>query len=406
MWGTKWPRPEELNDLTPHQREEYAKATAAPVGVLIGTPGTGKTWTVAKLVTALLDAGKSVTLCAPTGKAAVRITESLNGVATARTIHKACGLVPGDNGSLIRTQGPHETGLANFVIVDESGMLGLSLSRALLSVLRPGQHILFVGDPYQLPPVDRGAVLRDLIASRTIPVGTLTEVKRNDGGIVDACAAISRGEQFEITPNVVHLPGDPVQSAVDLYKAVRGQAEGFDKVQILCPLNKGKLGREMLNAKIRAGSSTIQITEETPYQVGEKIIILRNGNYGDYGVYLANGEQGRIYQVGKDRLAFMFKKTIDGNVVVQISKKDPNWALAYAITCHKAQGSEWPAVGIVLDRTASRVTNRNWIYTAISRAKKRVYLLGDLQVAYDMIERDATDSRKTFLAEQLRETAK
>ncbi len=433
----------DLNPLSVHQRDELACALSRPIGVLAGTPGTGKTYSMGAVVASLVHQhGQNVVaVCAPTGKAAVRLSSALSrfGVPlTARTIHSLLEVGrnghDGDGWGFQRcASNPLEQ---QFVIVDEASMLDTDLFASLLDALSPGSHLLLVGDPYQLPPVGHGAPLRDLIASGVVPVGLLAEIRRNAGSIVRACAAIKDGQRFEANiesdieagKNLQMIEQDePVRQTESLtslfsYCSRWGLNSTWD-VQVLVPTNdSGVLGRKELNQRLQAElNPNGERCECNPYRVGDKIICLRNHwalSERQHGpqqeVYVANGEQGSAEIVEAKHTIAVFANPAR---VIRIPHGKPqrsresdeagsnsDFDLGYAITCHKSQGSEWPVVIVMIDAGpgARRVCSREWLYTAISRASQLCVLIGREGVAQQMAKRPALDRRKTFLAELLR----
>src|SRR5262245_18938904 len=198
---TLWPDPATLTDLSPHQREQLSRATAGPVGAFIGSPGTGKTFCIASLIRALADRHglESIAVAAPTGKSATRCTAAIqrHGIdLTASTIHRLLGVRNGSSDVFRFEHGENNPLPYRFVLIDESSMLDTDLAASLFSTCAPGTHVLFVGDPYQLPPVGHGVPLRDLLHAG-LPQGELTEIQRNAGMIVRACAAIKADRRFE-----------------------------------------------------------------------------------------------------------------------------------------------------------------------------------------------------------------
>ncbi len=441
--GVRWPHMLDLNPLSVHQRDELACALSRSIGVLAGTPGTGKTYSMGSVVSRLVhEHGRdAVAVCAPTGKAAVRLSSALSrfGVPlTARTIHSLLEVDryghDGDGwGFQQNASNPLEQ---QFVIVDEASMLDTDLFASLLDACAPGSHLLLVGDPYQLPPVGHGAPLRDMIASGVVPVGLLTEIRRNAGSIVRACAAIKDGQRFDVddVPNIeagknLYMiecvdPVRQVESLIALFASsfLAGLNRVWD-VQVLVPTNdSGSLGRKELNQRLQAEfNPTGERCEGNPYRVGDKIICLRNHwalSERQHGpqqeVYVANGEQGSVEIVQAKHTVAAFANPAR---VIRIPHGKPqqshendeagsnsDFDLGYAITCHKSQGSEWPVVIVMIDAGpgARRVCSREWLYTAISRASHLCVLIGREGVAQQMTKRPALDRRKTFLAELLR----
>lgn len=462
-----WP---EVTDagLSDHQREQLALATRSRIAILAGTPGTGKTYTAAALIRAIVARHGlgAVAIHAPTGKAAVRITEVMqqkyNLPLRAVTTHRL--LCPGTNG-----HGTGEWGFQfnedrsipiQFLIGDETSMDDVDLFAALLRACTPRTHLLFLGDPYQLAPVGHGAPLRDLLAAGA-PHGELKEIHRNAGLIVEACQAIKDGRDFKTATTfddagnnlkLIQVSGSAgvVNELRKMFTAMieAGKRDVFEDVQIITPLNeKSDLGRTKLNAFLQSllnpkGASV----PKCKYRVGDKVICLSNDNYptsleqwafvcGSCSarfegrlnkadcpvcrsecstdqkqtapkVPVCNGEVGRITAVDETRVAYMFPDTGEGERPVCIPRKS-EWAdsfdLGYAITCHKAQGSEWPIVVVIADEAADRVASREWYYTAISRASERCIILGRMATIAKQCRRVTLRDRKTFLRELLLE---
>lgn len=443
--GNRWPRPDDLDGLTDHQKAQWALASATPLAVLTGTPGTGKTFVAARVVLRALQDGGPLAVCAPTGKAAVRVSEAMREAAPglrvrATTVHQLLGITR--NGHDGRGWGffhnrhnplPHRT-----VVVDEPSMLDADLAAALFSACAPGTHMLLAGDPHQLPPVGHGAPLRDLIASGVCGVGTLSEIRRNAGQIVEACAAIKDGKGFAVTPglamgfydashNLIHChqptAGGVAAEVVSLLGELHGvQAMPHGNVQVIAATNDaGPCSRLALNRAIQqALNAGGQAAAGNPFRGGDKVICTRNGWYAPHDggdeVYVANGEMGRAlsasaraalveFDGGRRVLAPAPRGAAAGGGEAQAQAAPDCFDLGWAITCHKAQGSQWPVVVVVIDDSsaARRVCTREWLYTAISRAERLCVLVGRLPVAQMMVRRVSLAARKTFMKEILTE---
>lgn len=437
--------------LTPHQREHLAKATSGPVGVLGGGPGTGKTYTVAALceVLAATVGLDQIAIGAPTGKAAVRVTETLSqhGIQLrARTWHS---LLRGgvDGGFLYNRANPLPF---RVLIGDESSMVDLDLMAAIFRARAAGALVLLVGDVNQLPPVGHGAPLRDLIAAG-LPYGELTEIKRNSGGIVEACHAIRQGRPWLAGDNLRVIDvGNPDEQIRWMLQEIGSQrAAGVDPIwqtQVVCPVNaKSPLARKTLNEILqrelnpggeRAGSN--------PFKIGDKVVNGKNGRFSavewdtgsdeidvsDRGeVYVANGELARVLavedrmtvaqldnprrvvRIPRDKSSSQGEENADQDAgPVGNGEADENstgtgcsWDLGYCLSTHKAQGSEFEVVIVMLDSYpgAKMVCSREWLYTSISRAKKTCVLIGQKSLADSMCKRQAIWKRKTLLKERI-----
>lgn len=461
-----WPPAADLAGVSPHQSGKYSVATVGRIGLLTGTPGTGKTYTTAAAVKAIVAAygAHAVAVSAPTGKAAVRVSDAMNsyGVSlTARTIHgllKVEKREEGDGWSFFHDEAnplPYR-----FVIIDEASMIDATLFASLLAACGKGSHLLLVGDPNQLPPVGHGAPLRDLIAAG-LPCGELTEIQRNAGTIVRACAQIRQGQAFESDlyldldaeppHNLKVLPACTTPAAMaqlfHVFDAARGQ--GLNPIwdcQVLCAVNaRSPLSRRKLNEVLQSRLNPHGKGGGGPFRVGDKIVNTKNGFFtadatdpqesprADGKLFVANGELACVESVEGNtfvaRLAnptrvikvFRGKQSDNGDGAADgAGDVDPadakkladaaprtgcTWDLGYALSTHKSQGSEWPIVAVMIDEYpgAKMVCSRQWIYTAISRAKRACLLIGNKATALGFCRRDALWQRKTFLAERIAE---
>ncbi len=448
-----WPNVNNL-DVSDHQREKLTEALACPLAIFTGGPGTGKTYSAARVIGEIirLHGDGGIAICAPTGKAAVRITEVMNGYGInlrAQTIHSLLGVCAQSrvDGWGFEHDGNNPLPF-RFIVVDEASMIDANLAASLFLACAKGTHVLLVGDTGQLPPVGHGAPLRDLIAAG-VPTGELIEVRRNSGDIVHACHQIRNGKQFMPSPvldpdagrNLRLLPAVSPDAALErIVKTIRalgnrGLVNPIWGCQVIVAVNaKSQLSRAAVNERLqkelnpggeRAGNN--------PFRVGDKIVCLKNswmpvvedapsgfnaetnrtdGANQDAGkVFVANGEQAAVKHVAPqltiaqlDAPARLIKvpRGSDGE-----GGTGCQWDLAYGISCHKSQGSEWPVVLVVLDESsgARMVCSREWLYTAMSRAKKACFLIGKLGTAHGMIQREAIRKRKTFLMELIQDTA-
>lgn len=453
---TFWPSPEALPEaVSPHQREIYAQATAGAFGILGGNPGTGKTFLTASIIKTIVSTYGlgSTAIMAPTGKASQRLNELLreHGVTSlgATTIHRALGVSkPGYDGTGWEfTRGPSNVLPYRFVFVDEASMLSVDLASSLFSALASGAHVLLVGDFFQLPPVDHGAPLRDLIAAG-VPYGELTEVRRNSGDIVRACAEIKEGKpmrpsqviDLENGGNFIHYEANTQQQAINrLIDLFRGGLGG-DKyhqvwdMQVICATNAT---REKLNLVLQNVLNTKgkRLQGEFKYRIGDKVINTSNSQYSVVRCswcnaadnfmewspgntyecldchrftttkmlaadYCANGEMGRVVEINPGFIHVLFDAPARTVRVNKVSFGD--WELAYAITCHKSQGSQWPIVIVITDteRGGFGVTSMEWHRTAWSRASKGLISIGKLGDIHTQCKRHSLKQRKTFLVDR------
>lgn len=440
-----WPDASRASSLSDHQRDKLALAMAARLGLLLGTPGTGKTYTTGALVDVLAeDYGmRSIAVCAPTGKAAVRMSAAMHRAGVplrATTIHQlleigANGHDGGDWQFKRNAKNPLDQ---RFVIVDEASMVDTDLAAALFAALGAETHLLFVGDPYQLPPVGHGAPLRDLIAAG-VPYGELTEIQRNAGLIVRACAAIRAGEDFEACDrfeeeagrNLRHIEEEKAEQQLErlLTLFVRLADSGhnwhplWDVQVILATNDSGPLCRKAVNRLLQAHLNPLGVSSpDHSFRVGDKIICLRN----HWGLdandprgnphYIANGEIGEVLDVSRAGKIMVSFNRPERTIVAPVGKskgeeeeghsgtRSCDFDLGYAITCHKSQGSEWPVVIVLIDNSsgARRICTREWLYTALSRASQLCITIGRLHSAQLIAKRPALDRRKTLLAERIR----
>lgn len=444
--------------VSDHQVEKLITATSGgSVGILGGSPGTGKTYTAAAYIKLIAQYEGYAAICvaAPTGKAAVRITEALalNSVPLrARTIHSLLGVSQVDEGGWRFTHNESNPLPFRYILVDEASMVDTDLMRSLLAARANGSFILFVGDVNQLPPVGHGAPLRDMIAAG-LPYGELREIHRNDGGIVQACADMRDGKAFECGGNLIErdpaqetYEGDPVEDYAKaqiqetLNTLDRMTASGINAAwdcQILVAVNrKSALSRREVNKVLQShlNAKNPEI-DGSPFRMLDKVVNLKNrfypaandadgaSNYGDDlttneagEIYVANGEIGCVSKIEPKYFEVRLQNPTR-QIRVPRGAVDPSpdadaeestgsgcdWDLAYALSCHKSQGSEFSYVIVLIDEYpgARQVCDRAWLYTAISRAKSACFLIGKLSTAQRFCRTNNITRRKTFLRELL-----
>ncbi|MGH7837069.1 MAG: SF1B family DNA helicase RecD2, partial [Candidatus Binataceae bacterium] len=362
-------------ELTPEQRQALTFALRSRVAVITGGPGTGKTTLLRTLLAALDAAGLKATLAAPTGRAARRLADACG--REARTIHRLLEYSP-ETQTFIRTERfPLH---ANYLVIDEASMMDLELAASVIRALSPNSSILLVGDRDQLPSVGPGSVLKDVIASGLAPVAELGEVFRQarQSLIVANAHRLNRGE----LPQTTNDPdGDffffernaPEDVAATIKQLVQQRLVGrfgirdAREIQVLTPMNRGPLGvhalnrelQELLNPRgreIRAG--------DRRFREGDRVIQLRN----NYEKLVFNGAIGRVAAVDPERgrVGVMFE---EGHAEYDLAGLD-ELGLGYAISIHKSQGSQYPAVVIPIHQTHYLMLRRNLLYTAITRAER------------------------------------
>ncbi len=402
--------------LADAQRRAVAAAVSEKCTVITGGPGVGKTTIIRAVVAVLAAKLRRISLAAPTGRAAKRLSEST--AMTATTLHRLLEFQPRTGGF---ERGRENQLEVDVVIVDEASMMDISLFRALLDAVPPTAQLILVGDIDQLPSVGPGAVLSDVIESQAATVVALTEIFRQaaESLIVTNAHAINRGELPTLEPPPGDAPdrtdfyfverSDPEDAAeliVDLASKRIPERFGFDalrEVQVLAPMHRGQLGTRALNASLQAALSG---GEETPalvrgnqrFAIGDKVIQLRN----DYDRDVFNGDVGTVAKVDLDEKTLTVE-LLDGRwVTYEIGELD-HLALAFAISIHKSQGSEYPAVVIPILTQHYMMLERNLLYTAITRGKKLVVLVGSRRAISMAVDNQASRQRWTRLARRIRE---
>jgi exodeoxyribonuclease V alpha subunit len=399
--------------LAPRQTDAAVQALREKVSVLTGGPGTGKTSTLRTIIRALEALDVSYALCAPTGRAAKRVAETTGRPAS--TIHRLLEYQPGTNVFGYDHIRPLPV---DFVVVDEVSMLDILLFYHLLKAVPPEAHLILVGDADQLPAVGPGNVLRDLIASEMIPTVTLTDLFRQARGsqIVLAAHQVNRGEEPNIANDTDHdlffVAADSDERVVDAIKVLLGERiparfglDPVEDVQVIAPMHNGTAGVTALNTELqqllnppRPGVPEMARGNRF-FRVGDKVMQIRN-NY-DKDVY--NGDVGRISAISAE----------DGTVTVSFSAGTDSFAieygtveidelvLAYAVSVHKAQGSEFPCVVMPVVTRHFMLLQRNLLYTAITRARQLCVLVGSRKALAIAAATDHGDRRYTALADRL-----
>jgi exodeoxyribonuclease V alpha subunit len=403
--GNQLTFPEE--ELSEEQRSAVQMALAHPVSILTGGPGTGKT-TCLKALIATLDAqGKSYALASPTGRAAKRLSEATGSPAS--TIHRLLEFSPVDGFKRDDTN-PLDV---DFLVVDEASMLDLLLTNHLLKAVRPGTHVLFVGDVDQLPSVGAGDVLRDLIKSEVAPVTRLTTIFRQAAGsqIITNAHRINRGQSpvFAKDGGDFYLfPADDAGAAadwvIDVVTERIPQKFNFDAlsdIQVLSPIYRGSAGVAILNERLQEKLNPAANNKQerrlfgTVFRVGDKVMQTRN-NY-DKDVY--NGDIGFIRNI--DIIEQTMSVDFDGRLAQYEWSEADELTLAYAVSVHKAQGSEFPVVVMPVVTQHYKMLQRNLIYTAVTRARDMCVLTGSRRAIGIAVHNNKVAQRFTALEWQL-----
>ncbi|MGW2667111.1 SF1B family DNA helicase RecD2 [Streptomyces sp. NPDC001272] len=397
--------------LAPEQREAVRLALTRRVAVLTGGPGYGKSFTVRSIVELARAKKAKVVLAAPTGRAAKRLSE-LTG-AEASTVHRLLELKPGGDAAYDRDR-PLD---ADLVVVDEASMLDLLLANKLVKAVAPGAHLLLVGDVDQLPSVGAGEVLRDLLAEGgPVPAVRLTRIFRQaqQSGVVTNAHRINTGVPpiTDGLPDFFLFPEEDTEAAgvlaVDVAARRIPARFGLDPrrdIQVLAPMHRGPAGAGHLNGLLQQA-----ITPARPdvpekrfggrvFRVGDKVTQIRN-NYekGANGVF--NGTVGVVTALDLDEQRLTVRTEEDEGVGYEFAELD-ELAHAYAVTIHRSQGSEYPAVVIPVTTGAWMMLQRNLLYTAVTRAKKLVVLVGSRKALGQAVRTVSAGRRFTAVAARL-----
>ena len=398
--------------LSGGQRQAVQLALGHGVSVITGGPGTGKTTIVRVLVEAARRWDTSLLLAAPTGRAAKRLSEATG--REARTLHRLLEFNPRDGTFARCRENPLE---ADGVLVDEASMVDLRLLDSLLQALPDGARLVLVGDADQLPSVGAGRVLADVIASGEVPVATLREVYRQaaGSGIVRNAWRVNEGQPPLSSEKdegeardfyVIHRAHvDEARQTLLEVVARRLPRLGFDplgEVQVLTPMHSGPLGTVALNEALQAMLNPDGRTWSRggrSLRVGDRVLQTRN----NYDLDIFNGDVGRVVEVGPSGVVVNFGEVGDNQEVAITGEALAEVELAYAMSIHKSQGSEYPAVVVALHRAHRIMLRRNLLYTAITRARRFCCVVGDPWAIETACQQQGGDERWTRLAERLQE---
>ncbi len=396
---------------SPLQLEAINTALISKAMVLTGGPGTGKTTTIRGIIRAFKMLGLSVLQCAPTGRAAKKMEESTGEVS--KTIHRLLEFSPGGKGFL---KGPNDPLDCDVLICDEVSMIDIVLMHHLLKAIAPHAKIVLIGDINQLPSVGPGSVLKDIIGSKIIPVISLDRIFRQDEKslIITNAHRINNGEMpfFPDKTDGGALSDfyfiekeDQAATAATIIKMVTERIPDkfalrpIDDVQVLCPMYRGECGVTSLNGVLQGAlnKSTLELFHKTrKFKLGDKVI----QNENDYKKNVFNGDIGKISDVRtQDRsLVIDFPQ---GQIEYEYNDLD-SLELAYAITIHKSQGSEYPAVVIPVLTSHFIMLQRNLLYTAVTRAKMLVVLVGTKKAIYIALGNNKVVDRNSNLINKIR----
>ncbi|MFD9477744.1 MULTISPECIES: ATP-dependent RecD-like DNA helicase [Streptomyces] len=397
--------------LAPEQRDAVKLALTRRVAVLTGGPGCGKSFTVRSIVELARAKKAKVVLAAPTGRAAKRLAE-LTG-AEASTVHRLLELKPGGDAAYDRER-PLD---ADLVVIDEASMLDLLLANKLVKAVAPGAHLLLVGDVDQLPSVGAGEVLRDLLAvDGPVPAVRLTRIFRQaqQSGVVTNAHRINTGLPpiTDGLPDFFLFPEEDTEAAgvlaVDVAARRIPARFGLDPrrdVQVLAPMHRGPAGAGNLNGLLQQAMTPARpdLPEKRfggrVFRVGDKVTQIRN-NYekGANGVF--NGTVGVVTGLDADEQRLTVRTEEDEEIVYEFGELD-ELAHAYAVTIHRSQGSEYPAVVIPVTTGAWMMLQRNLLYTAVTRAKKLVVLVGSRKALGQAVRTVSAGRRYTAVAARL-----
>ena len=418
-------------ELDDRQRDAVIQAISSGLLVITGGPGTGKTTTINTIIRYFEGEGMEIRLAAPTGRAAKRMTEATG--CEAQTIHRMLELsgAPEDDRAASFMRNEENPIDADVIIIDEMSMVDIFLMNSLLKAVTPGTRLILVGDVNQLPSVGPGNVLRDIIASERFNVVKLTKIFRQatESDIIVNAHKINAGEKFAIGPSskdFIFIKREEASNVIGAMITLVAQklpkyvdAKPFD-IQVLTPTRKGMLGVERLNTVLQEylnpkdSSKQEKETGTTIFREGDKVMQIKNnyqiewetrGRHGiptDRGMGVFNGDMGVIDNINfySEKLTVRFE---DDRYVEYPFKQLDELELAYAVTVHKSQGSEYPAVVIPLLSGPRMLMNRNILYTAVTRAKKCVCIVGTEEVFYGMVENGNEQKRYSTLAKRIQE---
>ena len=408
----------------PLQRQAVRMAAEGGLLLLTGGPGTGKTTSLRGIVALYKRMGLDVALLAPTGRAAKRLGEVTD--CEAQTIHRALGMSYNElTGQAAFKKNANDPLEAHAVIVDEMSMVDLELMQALLEALRPGCRLVLVGDPDQLPSVGAGNVLGDLLRSGVVPTVSLTQVFRQaeQSAIIRNAHAVNTGQPPQLDSNQGDFfflcrrsPDRLVQTVVELCRErlPKNMHIPAEQIQVLSPTRKGECGTVSLNRALQAALNPPSRDKrqkqwgDVTFRVGDRVMQTKN-NYdvlwekddGTAGSGIFNGDVGVIRDIDSSGELIVIR--FDDRTATYTADLLSQLDMAYAITVHKSQGSEYPAVILVSAPAAPSLMVRGVLYTAITRARRMLIMVGDDTVPAKMAANDRQQRRYSGLRRRLKE---
>ena len=412
------------------QKEAVLSSFVNGISIITGGPGTGKTTTINTIIHFFEQKGMDIMLAAPTGRAAKRMTEATG--YEAKTLHRLLELngAPDEDRNRASFQRNEDNPLeADVIIVDEMSMVDIFLFQALLKAVMPGTRLIMVGDADQLPSVGPGQVLKDLIYSGCFPVTKLVKIFRQEGSgdIVINAHKINHGETITIdnkSRDFFFLERDNSERILaNMVELITQMLPGYVNakpwdIQVLTPTRKGMLGVEAINKYLQEklnpadGRKKEHLFRETLFRTGDKVMQIKNnykaeweivGKYNipiDSGVGVFNGDMGKIIDISEpfSKLTVEFD---DGRRIDYAFADLDELELAYAITVHKSQGSEYAAVVMPIMQGPRQLMNRNLLYTGVTRAKNCLVMLGDSAVVQTMIDNNSENRRYSGLKDRI-----
>ena len=408
--------------LAPGQKEAVERAISSGVLVITGGPGTGKTTVVKAIIELLSSLGLKVSLAAPTGRAAKRLREATG--RTAKTIHRLLEFSYKEGEGFAFARNKERPLSTDVLIIDEASMVDLLLMYSLLKAVPPSSRLILVGDIDQLPSVGAGNVLRDLIASGTVPVVELTEIFRQaqESMIVTNAHRINQGLLPTLEPEGSRRDfffiqqEEPEKIASTIVALVSQRLPRYlgttstEEIQVLTPMRKSPIGVSSLNFLLQEAlnpnsPNKPQLTMgHTTFRLGDKVMQIRN----NYQKFVWNGDIGHIRQLDEEerQLTVEFQEDEGARLVTYESADLDELVLAYATSVHKSQGSEFPAVVMPVSTQHYIMLQRNLLYTAITRAKQLVVLVGTKKAIAIAVRNIKPVERYSLLAERLQAEAK